>query len=89
MADESQDQYNDNENGFSRRDFVKGAAAFTATAVANARAALAARQPEKPSQSGGSAAGPQIAKRELGKTGAQVSILGVGGYHLGSTKDQQ
>jgi uncharacterized protein len=92
MADESQDQYNENENGFSRRDFVKGAAAFTATAVANARAALAARQPEKPSQSGasgGSAAGPQIAKRELGKTGAQVSILGVGGYHLGSTKDQQ
>ena len=25
----------------------------------------------------------------LGKTGAQVSAIGVGGYHLGSTKDQQ
>jgi aryl-alcohol dehydrogenase-like predicted oxidoreductase len=27
-------------------------------------------------------------KRPLGKTGLQVSIIGVGGYHLGSAKDQ-
>jgi uncharacterized protein len=31
----------------------------------------------------------QVPKRPLGKTGTQVSALGVGGYHLGSTKDQQ
>jgi aryl-alcohol dehydrogenase-like predicted oxidoreductase len=30
-----------------------------------------------------------IPRRPLGKTGAEVSILGVGGYHLGSTKNQQ
>ncbi len=30
-----------------------------------------------------------IAKRPLGKTGLQVSILGLGGYHLGTTKTQQ
>jgi len=29
-----------------------------------------------------------IARRPLGRTGLQVSILGVGGYHLGSAKDQ-
>ena len=93
MADEVQDAPDEYQNEFSRRDFVKGAAAFTATALANASAALAARKLEKSrSRSGASDAassGSQIAKRELGKTGAQVSILGVGGYHLGSTKDQQ
>src|SRR6202453_1727773 len=92
MAEVVQDTEDEYENQFSRRDFVKGAAAFTASAVANARIAMAARKPEKPSRSGaggGAATGPQIATRELGKTGAQVSILGVGGYHLGSTKDQQ
>lgn len=29
-----------------------------------------------------------IPKRPLGKTGLQVSMIGVGGYHLGSAKDQ-
>ncbi len=32
--------------------------------------------------------GNGIPKRPLGKTGVQVSALGVGGYHLGSAKDQ-
>jgi len=31
----------------------------------------------------------QVPQRLLGKTGVQISALGVGGYHLGSTKDQQ
>jgi uncharacterized protein len=91
MADETQSEHDEYENRFSRRDFVKGAAAFTATAVANARAAFNAKP--KPSTRSGAgarpAAGAQVPKRELGKTGAQVSVLGVGGYHLGSTKDQQ
>jgi aryl-alcohol dehydrogenase-like predicted oxidoreductase len=30
----------------------------------------------------------QVPQRPLGKTGVQISALGVGGYHLGSTKDQ-
>ena len=47
MADEVQDAPDEYQNEFSRRDFVKGAAAFTATALANASAALAARKPEK------------------------------------------
>ena len=30
----------------------------------------------------------QVPKRPLGKTGLEVSALAIGGYHLGSTKDQ-
>src|SRR5581483_5440058 len=30
----------------------------------------------------------QIPRRPLGRTGVEVSILGVGGYHLGSANDQ-
>jgi uncharacterized protein len=30
-----------------------------------------------------------VPRRPFGKTGEQVSILGVGGFHLGATKDQQ
>ncbi|HTB63042.1 MAG TPA: hypothetical protein VK737_05590, partial [Opitutales bacterium] len=74
MAEEVQDTPDEYENEFSRRDFVKGMAAFTASAVANARIAMAARKPERSKQSGAGgagASGPQIAKRELGKTGAQ------------------
>ncbi len=83
MTDANQEQY---DNEFTRRDFVKGAAAFTATAMANARKVI-----EKASNPTNQIAseGPQVPKRELGKTGVQVSALGVGGFHLGSTKAQE
>ncbi len=32
---------------------------------------------------------PNVPRRPLGKTGIQISALGVGGFHLGSTKDQK
>jgi aryl-alcohol dehydrogenase-like predicted oxidoreductase len=32
--------------------------------------------------------GKQIARRPLGKTGLQVSILGIGGYHFGSIREE-
>src|SRR5881398_2618154 len=33
--------------------------------------------------------GAQLITRELGRTGERVSILGLGGYHLGLRKDEQ
>ena len=60
---------------------------------------MAAKAAEK--QAGGAPAGnvpkgkykiPSDAKaqtRELGRTGVRVSILGVGGYHLGLPQDEQ
>jgi uncharacterized protein len=73
------------DNDFTRRDFVKGAAAFTASTITNVRRSIAGASK---SQAGNAANLPQVPKRPLGKTGAEVSALGVGGYHLGSTKDQ-
>jgi aryl-alcohol dehydrogenase-like predicted oxidoreductase len=70
------------EKGVTRRTFVKGAAVLTGSALVNPSLGLAGQPP----QTGGP---DQIPQRQLGKTGVQVSALGVGGYHLGSTKDQQ
>lgn len=55
----------------SRRTFLQGAALIGVTSAMS-----------KPAQSNGSAG--SIPRRPLGKTGTQVSIIGVGGYHLGS-----
>lgn len=60
----------------SRRVFLQSAAAASVT-------------PGIPSAMGQSPTTSQVGKRPLGKTGLEVSILGVGGFHLGSTKDQE
>src|ERR1700733_14641657 len=74
--------YLSEEKGVSRRTFVKGAAVLTASALVNPGLGLAGQA----QQNTGSP--DQVPQRPLGKTGVQVSALGVGGYHLGSTKDQ-
>ena len=73
------------EKGLTRRKFVKGsAAALTATMVVGPPLAAAGAR-------GGGVPDIQelVPRRPLGKTGVQVSALGVGGYHLGSMKDQK
>ncbi len=82
----------DQDNDISRRAFVKSAATIAASAILPQELASVAARKRSPG-GGGSAAAysplEQVPKRPLGKTGVEVSALGVGGYHLGSAKDQQ
>jgi len=73
------------DKGVTRRKFVKGsAAALTASLVVKPSFGAGGAGP---SGANGPSNGEQVPHRPLGKTGAQVSALGVGGYHLGSIKD--
>jgi uncharacterized protein len=74
------------DKSFSRRGFVKSSAALTAALAAQARIISAKEESAMPAQTETPATA--VPHRPLGKTGATVSIIGVGGYHLGSTKDQ-
>ena len=73
---------------FTRREFVRGAAAFTASAIVAGDSMMAAKK-NAAAQAVTTTSDQQVPKRPLGRTGAQVSALGVGGYHLGSTQDQE
>jgi aryl-alcohol dehydrogenase-like predicted oxidoreductase len=74
------------EKFFSRRSFVQGSAALAAMLGGNSRIASANANAKKEEQMPSSSA--PVAQRPLGKSGINISILGVGGYHLGSTRDQ-
>jgi aryl-alcohol dehydrogenase-like predicted oxidoreductase len=79
--------------GFTRRNFVKGStAALTASLVAKSSLAKVGGKSSNKPFSGNAPGVPgneeQVPHRPLGKTGVEVSALGVGGYHLGSIKDQ-
>ena len=72
----------ENKKGFTRRGFVKASAAVvTGSFVAQPR--LRARGNSQAEVREG------VPHRPLGKTGALVSSLGVGGYHLGSIKEEK
>jgi aryl-alcohol dehydrogenase-like predicted oxidoreductase len=74
MLDES--AKNANDGGVTRRDFLGMAVAATYAAGA-----------EKLSWSADSKAG--IAYRALGRTGEKVSMVGIGGFHIGKQSDEQ
>ncbi len=59
-----------------RRDFLKRASAVAAVVGA------AGFRPAR-------AAEPPIPRRPLGETGEMVSMIGVGGFHMGQPKDEQ
>jgi aryl-alcohol dehydrogenase-like predicted oxidoreductase len=65
---------------FTRRSFVKGSAAAVTASLVVRRSMGAGEQGE---------ATQGVPHRPLGKTGAEVSCLGVGGYHLGSIKEEK
>ena len=70
----------------SRRSFLKGAAVLGASTVAN-RIAMAQIQQNREAGAGSNT--ELVPHRALGRTGIQVSAMALGGYHLGSTKDQK
>lgn len=65
-----------------RRSFVKGSAAAVT-------ASFMVRPGRVSAGSGQGGATQEVPHRPLGKTGAMVSCLGVGGYHLGSLKEEK
>jgi predicted aldo/keto reductase-like oxidoreductase len=83
--------------GESRRAFLKGVAMSGAVSVISAGSAKGQNSgaggpgtpvvPNSPTGTGGVAAF-EAPRRAMGKTGLQVSILGVGGYHLGAVAGQ-
>jgi aryl-alcohol dehydrogenase-like predicted oxidoreductase len=75
------------DDGMSRGNFLKNAALASAASLSASQLANSASG-QSTSSNSESVTGEQVPKRSMGKTGLQVSIIGLGGYHLGSTKDQ-
>ena len=71
-----------NNNSSSRREFIQNAAILSAALGPMSAAATGQGTTQMASANG------TIPRRRLGKTDIEVSILGVGGYHLGSAENQ-
>jgi hypothetical protein len=69
---------------WNRRSFVKGAAVLGAAPLI--RGGSMAQQQSNQSQQ---VPEGQVPKKRLGKTGVQVSAMGLGEYHLGSAETDQ
>jgi aryl-alcohol dehydrogenase-like predicted oxidoreductase len=74
----------DSKYEFNRRSFLKGAALVGAGSLVPGSVKAMAQESNLEKKSVGT-----IPKRLLGKTGIEVSALGLGGYHLGSAKTQK
>ena len=75
----------------SRRSFLKGVAMTGAFSMVSAGSAEGQTNPVVPNaagESGSSIAEFQVPHRPMGKTGLNVSILGMGGFHLGTAAGQ-
>src|SRR6202048_1560277 len=86
------DQHRQNEQSqatpeIERRSLIQGGPAFAAGAVANSVLPGQIASAALPSQMTNGGA-DQIPRRALGKTGEQVSIIGLGGYHLGTVESR-
>jgi uncharacterized protein len=67
-----------------RRSFIKGAAVLSAVPLI--RGGSMAQQPSDASQQ---VPAGEVPKKPLGRTGVQVSAMGLGGYHIGSAETDQ
>jgi aryl-alcohol dehydrogenase-like predicted oxidoreductase len=78
-----------NHHDETRRSIMKGAAILGAATLARGMS-LASQQSSQPSEANQPvSSSEQVPHRPLGNTGITVSAIALGGYHLGSTKNQQ
>jgi aryl-alcohol dehydrogenase-like predicted oxidoreductase len=68
---------------WNRRSFIKGAAVLGTIPLIRGGSMAQGEQNQSQVPSG------TVPKKQLGRTGVQVSAMGVGGYHLGSAKTDQ
>jgi uncharacterized protein len=69
---------------WNRRSFIKGAAVLSAAPLV-AGGSMAQQKPDSSQQ----VPAGEVPKKTLGRTGVQVSAMGLGGYHLGSAETDQ
>src|ERR1700722_2010290 len=73
---------------FNRRNFIKGAAVLGAAPLFSGAKMIGGSMEQQTEQSQEVPSGV-VPKKPLGKTGVQVSAMGLGGYHLGSAENDQ
>jgi aryl-alcohol dehydrogenase-like predicted oxidoreductase len=73
----------------SRRDFLKASASVAAGLAASRSVARAETEPTPATPAGPTVRKGDMLYRTLGRTGEQVSLIGLGGYHLGQPDEAE